>query len=330
MHIENIIHSNTTYKENIICWYRYVDDIFCIWDNSNKNLDKFEKHINSIHKNIKFTTETETNNKINYLNLTIHRTNNKLQFSIYRKESSKHILIPYRSNHPFKYKISNFNYMFNNLIKIPLTKSEYNKELNYILEIGIKFGYPKALLLKAYENIKTKNHPLYVPPPSSTESTTRYYPMTFINPPIARQISRILHPQGITPALKVNNTIGQSLTNNKQRHDPLEKSGVYSISCSECPAIYVGQTGRNLKTRFQEHMRLKTSMVYKHKNIKKHKISNKNLKLIHTSPKGSKLDMLEQLEIDKSIKDNSRIHLNVQKELHFHPLHRSLIWEDNG
>ena len=33
----------------------------------------------------------------------------------------------------------------------------------------------------------------------------------------------------------------------------LRKAVVYQISCSDCPAAYVGQTGRNLGHRIKEH-----------------------------------------------------------------------------
>jgi phosphoribulokinase len=34
-----------------------------------------------------------------------------------------------------------------------------------------------------------------------------------------------------------------------------ERSGVYKITCNICRKAYVGQTGRNLKARYQEHTR---------------------------------------------------------------------------
>jgi hypothetical protein len=34
-----------------------------------------------------------------------------------------------------------------------------------------------------------------------------------------------------------------------------EKSGVYKLSCKTCHRSYIGQTSRNLKSRFREHTR---------------------------------------------------------------------------
>ena len=51
-------------------------------------------------------------------------------------------------------------------------------------------------------------------------------------------------------------TIRQLLTNVKDRVEPKDRQGaVYKIKCYDCPANYVGATGRNLKTRLTEHRR---------------------------------------------------------------------------
>jgi hypothetical protein len=34
-----------------------------------------------------------------------------------------------------------------------------------------------------------------------------------------------------------------------------ERSGIYKITCNTCHKAYVGQTSRNLKSRYQEHTR---------------------------------------------------------------------------
>jgi hypothetical protein len=45
------------------------------------------------------------------------------------------------------------------------------------------------------------------------------------------------------------------LGNPKDKCHPLEKSGVYQITCKGCEAKYIGQTKRSTLTRFMEHVR---------------------------------------------------------------------------
>jgi hypothetical protein len=55
---------------------------------------------------------------------------------------------------------------------------------------------------------------------------------------------------------KCSNTVAQ-LAKTALDHNipPHNKSGIYSLTCKSCNLSYVGQTSRNLKTRFQEHTR---------------------------------------------------------------------------
>ena len=48
---------------------------------------KFLKYMNSRHRNIQFTCEEESNNKVSFLDISITRSNNKLVTSLYRKKT---------------------------------------------------------------------------------------------------------------------------------------------------------------------------------------------------------------------------------------------------
>jgi hypothetical protein len=54
-------------------------------------------------------------------------------------------------------------------------------------------------------------------------------------------------------AFSVNNTIKKKCDSNLQA-DKYSQSGVYSLKCLSCDQIYVGQTGRSFKTRYEEHI----------------------------------------------------------------------------
>ena len=65
---------------------RYVDDIFLMFDKKD-HVKKFLKHMNTRHRNIKFTVEEEQDNKISFLHISITRVGNKLQTSLFRKRT---------------------------------------------------------------------------------------------------------------------------------------------------------------------------------------------------------------------------------------------------
>jgi hypothetical protein len=45
------------------------------------------------------------------------------------------------------------------------------------------------------------------------------------------------------------------LSNNKKHTTVYTSRGIYSLKCSTCNNFYIGQTGRDISTRFKEHHR---------------------------------------------------------------------------
>jgi hypothetical protein len=58
------------------------------------------KDVNSLHPNLTFTEESETDNKLNFLEISIHKTPPGIKISIFIKPTFPATLIPYISNHP--------------------------------------------------------------------------------------------------------------------------------------------------------------------------------------------------------------------------------------
>jgi len=90
---------------------------------------------NAVHPNLKFTAETETNNKINYLDVTIHKTYTNWKISIYRKPTFTATSIPYTSNHQAQHKYAAVRFLYNGLNTYNLHGDEYNVEENIIQNI---------------------------------------------------------------------------------------------------------------------------------------------------------------------------------------------------
>jgi hypothetical protein len=85
-------------------------------------------------------------------------------------------------------------------------------------------------------------------------------PKAFISLPYIRgtseTISRILQPYDIRVAHKPISTLRQVLTKVKDKDDPNDRLGtIYKISCNDCKATYIGETGRSFNTRRDEHQK---------------------------------------------------------------------------
>ena len=56
-----------------IVWWRFIDDIFCIWCGGQDSLDEFINYINSFHATIKFIASYSPNS-VNFLDVTINKS----------------------------------------------------------------------------------------------------------------------------------------------------------------------------------------------------------------------------------------------------------------
>jgi hypothetical protein len=90
---------NLLIKYKIMGYFSYVDAILTIYDQNKTHVDTMMTEFTAIHHTIKLSTEYESANKLNFLDLTIHRKHNKLNFTIYRKPTSIDILIHNSSCH---------------------------------------------------------------------------------------------------------------------------------------------------------------------------------------------------------------------------------------
>jgi hypothetical protein len=119
-------------KHQLIGYFRYVDDILIIYDQAKTNIDQTLVNFNEQQPTIKFTIEKESQNSINFLDLTVHCNEIEFEFEIYRKPTQTDIIIPHDSCHPREHKMSSMNYLLNRLNRYPITNEAKEKELNII------------------------------------------------------------------------------------------------------------------------------------------------------------------------------------------------------
>jgi hypothetical protein len=91
---------------------------------------------------MEFTIEKESDNKINFLDISIVKEHDKLTFDIYRKPTTADSIIPYDSCHPTEHKIAAVGYLVNRMNTYHQNTANKEKErenINYILQKN-KYG----------------------------------------------------------------------------------------------------------------------------------------------------------------------------------------------
>jgi hypothetical protein len=94
-------------------------------------------------------------------------------------------------------------------------------------------------------------------------------------------------------------------------YNKFEQCGIYKLECNSCPKMYIGQTGRNFKTRYKEHIqdirnnRTKTGYSH-HIPDTGHEYGNieNTLSILNVQKKGAFLNTLEKFHIYKEQQTN--------------------------
>jgi len=87
-------------QNNVLGYSRYVDDILTVCNDSKTDIDKVLDYFNNAIPAITFCVEKETDNSINFLDITVHKSTENLSFSTHRKPTTTDTIIPNDSCHP--------------------------------------------------------------------------------------------------------------------------------------------------------------------------------------------------------------------------------------
>jgi hypothetical protein len=306
-YIEHTLIIDILKNNNIIEYLRYVDDILIVYNKESTNIDTVLEQFNNLTNNLNFTIEKEHNNRINFLDTTIHRRPQKFEFAIYRKPTTTDHIIPNDSCHPPSHKLSAIRFLTNRLNTYPISKQ--SKEVESIAIRHILHANKYNDLPPPQKYRKQTDHT--EPTPQKKRAIFTYFGHE------TTKITNIFHKLGIQIAFKTKHTIGSLLQHSHNTQDKFQNNGVYQLTCPTCEKVYIGQTGRSFATRFKEHERdyhtnCKKSLFAKHLLEQQHHPSSMEecMSILETQRKSRKLNTLEQFHIYTAVKIGN--HLNEQ------------------
>jgi hypothetical protein len=130
-------------------------------------------------------------------------------------------------------------------------------------------------------------------------------------------VTKLFKDVNVNISHRKRNKIGKILTAKKLDNNPYNESGIYQLKCQSCPKVCIGQTGRNFKTRFKEHVldiknnRSKTCFSH-HILDTGHMYSNieNTMEILNLHEKGNYLNTLEKFHICKANNDNKLLNDN--------------------
>jgi hypothetical protein len=147
--------------------------------------------------------------------------------------------------------------------------------------------------------------------PSFANNCTRYLLRSYYNPDMFRLI-QWLSSRDLSK--KTKNTIQNYLQTKKHNTDKYNRSGIDQIKCNSCQLKYTGQTGKNFRTRYKEHIQVihsnkMTSRYAQHILDTQHAYATMKytLDILHIERKGPLMNTLERFHIYKLSKENMHV-----------------------
>ena len=87
-------------RKKTMTWWRYIDDIFVIWEHGEESLRDFTDHVNFFHATITFTAQY-SKEKVNFLDLTIKLIDERLKTDLFVKLTDTNQILDPTSSHPY-------------------------------------------------------------------------------------------------------------------------------------------------------------------------------------------------------------------------------------
>ena len=248
-----------------LMYCRYIDDC-CIVTSTQSEMDECFRILNQQSQYISFTREKPNDGWLPYLNTQLMFANGKLHVKWYRKESSKNIILHARSAHPMAVKRAIVRNVLKTASNVSSGETERQESLRMANEMISSNGYPprprrlrKPKAVMNTGNRKESRLPLCLP---------------FISDRVSAAIKQCLNQAQLQNVVLVNipnENIRRQLVRNRLydractsrncvicpngKVGDCAKSGVvYQIECRTCHAIYIGETGRSLSVRINEHL----------------------------------------------------------------------------
>jgi len=100
-----------------VFYRRYMDDTFLLF-NCSSHAPLFLQYLNSQHSNIRFTMETENNCSLPFLDVSVDRSNNNFNTSVFRKTTFSGLGISYFSYCENRFKINSILTLIHRAYKI--------------------------------------------------------------------------------------------------------------------------------------------------------------------------------------------------------------------
>ena len=241
-----------------VFYKRYVDDIFVLFKRP-EHVKPFVDYMNSKHKNINFSFETEKDCQMPFLDVNVFRENGKFVTNVYRKETFTGVYTNFSSFIPLEHKFGLVYTLLHRCFCFVSDMSKFHFEIEKLKEILLSNGYSNNFFDKCISKFMNT---LYIKKPVmlTVPKKQLYLVLPFmgkmsalVKSGLARSLHKRLPFCKVKIIFKTSNRLKNYFSFKDVVPEPLRSCQIYNFTCGSCNASYIGKTFRHMKVRVSEH-----------------------------------------------------------------------------
>ena len=161
-----------TYQKQPLLWKRFIDDIFVIWQHTQKELDEFITFLNNRMPSIKFEADISVNS-VHFLDVTvsIDHTTGSINTTLYTKPTDAHNYINYASCHQKSCRDGIPYGQFLRLRRICNKDDDFVSESKIMAYHFYQASYPPKLIQESFERAYLQNRDQLLQTKTETEDS---------------------------------------------------------------------------------------------------------------------------------------------------------------
>ena len=293
--VESLLLTSKDSQYQPATYMRYIDDVLGVWTHGAERLDEYFQFLNEFHPALKFTierTDRVSNNCIPFLDtyITVQQDGTYCT-ELYIKPMAAPIIIHYTSAHPMQCKRS---VLYSQLLRAKRLGSDKQAQERGIAKIEALFrhnGYPNKLIQRTKHKVLFLHNTQQTRSTSKPHKDggrknksdrgqdTTYISLPYIDDTLARRVDGAIRSSGLKAriAWSSGKTLAKHVIRSALENPPCPagnkkcntceaglpgrchtKNVVYKITCGLCdetPSVYIGESKRRVRERFNEHIR---------------------------------------------------------------------------
>lgn len=198
--------------------------------------------------------------------LIVRKADGSVKLLIYRKATHTDQYLNFGSHHPIHHKLGVVRTLMDRMNTIVSEDSDRELEEAKIKKALALCGYPDWSFTKVKRQIENKKTKKPAKKSDLTDKSKGLVVIPYVNG-LSEKANRIFRRHGIATAMRPHSSLRKMLVHPKDKRDPDATTDVvYEIPCSNCKHTYVGETGRLLGTRVEEHKDESNKIAVERKN----------------------------------------------------------------